>query len=132
VSTSGNQNANSLTEALNAAVIPVYKIRFAVKLLAFIAATIALSWFFEGWREINDGPTFLHWAVLLGGTTSTLLVVGLMAYWTYFEAKSKGTLKKRVALFERIRENLAQRSKQNGLQKISVARTRELETGEKS
>lgn len=121
MSTAGNQNTNDLTAAVNGAVVPAvavvapaYKIRFAIKLVAFFAATIALSWFFEGWRQVSDSPTVAHCAVLFGGTLATISVVGLMSYWTYFEEKSKGTLKKKVALFEGIRENLQARKLETG------------------
>lgn len=100
----GNQNCCK-TEAVTASV-DAYKIRFGVKLVAFIAATISLSWFFEGWREINESPTLPHIAVIVGGTGLTLLILTVMAYWTYHEEKSKGTLKKKVQFFDRIRADM--------------------------
>src|SRR5580658_1325096 len=75
---------------------------FQMKAIAFVLAVIALSWFFEGWREVQKGPTLLHCAVLFAGTTATLLMLGVQGYWIYIEEKLKGTLKKRIGLFERI------------------------------
>jgi hypothetical protein len=88
----------------------VYKVRFALKAAAFVAAVITLSWFFEGWRQVCQDPSIAHVAVLLVGTIGTLGILGVMGYWTYFEEKSKGTLTKRIALYERIHVRLEERS----------------------
>jgi uncharacterized membrane protein YozB (DUF420 family) len=78
------------------------KVKFVYKFINFSCAVIALSWFFEGWRKINEDPTIVHAAILIGGTVFTMVFLGVHAYWVYFEEKSKGTLKKRVELFEKI------------------------------
>jgi hypothetical protein len=79
-----------------------FKVRFAWKAAAFVLTVLTLSWFFEGTREIKDGLTVMHVGMLALGTVSTLLMLGVQGYWIYFEEKHKGTLKKRIDLFERI------------------------------
>ncbi len=81
---------------------PEYKVKFAFKLLNFICAVIALSWFFEGWRQVTTRPTVEHVLLLAGGTLLTLFFLGIHSYWAYVEEKCKGTLRKRIALFEKI------------------------------
>ena len=70
----------------------------------FVGAVLELSWFFEGWRQVQEGVTLPHCAMLLFGTATTIFFVGVQAYWIYLEEKFKGTLKKRFGLFERIYE----------------------------
>lgn len=82
------------------------KVRFAIKAAAFIASVISLSWFFEGWRKINESATLMHFGILIGGTLVTLALIGLQAYWIYIEEKSKGTLKKKIGLFDKIESYL--------------------------
>lgn len=82
------------------------KVRFAFKTAAFIASVISLSWFFEGWRKINEEATVMHFGILIGGTLLTLALIGLQAYWIYIEEKTKGTLKKRINLFDKIESYL--------------------------
>lgn len=78
------------------------KVKFAYKLVNFICAVVALSWFFEGWRKVNESISALHVFILLAGTLATVLFLGIHAYWVYVEEKHKGTLKKRIGLFEKI------------------------------
>ena len=85
------------------------KVKFAYKFVNFCLAAYALSWFFEGWREINKELTVGNAAILVAGTVATIFFLAVHFYWIYFEEKSKGTLKKRVELFEKI--NLATQSK---------------------
>lgn len=82
------------------------KVRFAFKAAAFIASVISLSWFFEGWRKINEEATIIHFGILIGGTLLTLALIGLQAYWIYIEEKTKGTLKKRIGVFDKIESHL--------------------------
>ena len=78
------------------------KINWTIKLAAFVASVTSLSWFFAGWRGINEEPGLASWGSLIGGTLLTLLLLGVQGYWIYFDEKSKGTLRKRIGLFERI------------------------------
>lgn len=81
-----------------------FKVKFVYKFAFFVGAVLALSWFFEGWRQVQEGFTLPHCAMLLFGTATTIFFVGVQAYWIYLEEKFKGTLKKRFGLFERIYE----------------------------
>lgn len=85
--------------------VPHQKVKFIYKLINFSCAAYALSLFFEGWREIGKDFSLVNVLTLVAGTVFTLLFLGVHAYWVYFEEKAKGTLKKRIQLFERI--NLA-------------------------
>jgi hypothetical protein len=87
-----------------------FKVKFGWKLLAFVATVITLSWFFEGTREVQKGWTFEHGMVLAAGTALTLIMLGVQGYWIYIEEKVKGTLKKRIALYERIYSELQKRN----------------------
>lgn len=89
----------------------VYKISFALKAVAFCLAVVSLSWFFQGWREVNQAPGIASVALLIFGTSLTLLILGVMGYWTYFEEKSKGTLKKKIKLYEDVHSNLQEQRK---------------------
>jgi hypothetical protein len=79
---------------------------WAPKLAAFAASVVSLSWFFAGWRAINESTALSGWLLLAGGTLLTLFLIGLQGYWIYFEEKQKGTLKRRVELFEKIHVRL--------------------------
>lgn len=79
-----------------------------VKWSVFIASVITLSWFFAGWRQVNESGQIADWAVLAGGTLSTLALVTVQAYWIYFEEKEKGKLTKRVEIFEKVKARLDQ------------------------
>lgn len=85
--------------------VPYQKVKFIYKLINFSCAAYSLSLFFEGWREFPKDTRLANGALLVAGTLLTLLFLGVHAYWVYFEEKAKGTLKKRIQLFEKI--NLA-------------------------
>ena len=83
-----------------------------VKWSVFIASVITLSWFFAGWRQVNESGQLSDWAVLIGGTLSTLLLLFVQGYWIYFEEKAKGRLTKHVDVYERIRARLESKVKE--------------------
>ncbi len=83
------------------------KVHWTFRLTAFVASVITLSWFFAGWRQIQETGQFSDWLLLLSGTVFTLLLLGVQAYWIYFEEKDKGTLKKRIELFEKMHLRLS-------------------------
>lgn len=93
----------------------------AIKWSVFIASVITLSWFFAGWRQINESGQIGDWAVLVGGTVCTLLLLGVQAYWIYFEEKEKGKLIKRVELFEKIHARLAETNGRHAISPTSAA-----------
>lgn len=107
---SGNHSSINANGASETPLVAVYKVKFAFKVVAFVCAVISLSWFFEGWRQVSQAPTPAHVGMLILGTVCTLAVLGLMGYWTYFEEKAKGTLRKRIGLYEQIHTRLELRS----------------------
>jgi len=82
--------------------MPGLKVKFQVKLVAFIAATFFLSIFFEGYRQVSKEPSLFHFALLLIGTVMTGLLIWLQAFWIYIEEKSKGALTKKVVHFDKL------------------------------
>jgi hypothetical protein len=97
------------SEVDSSVVQPVFKVRFIMKVIAFCCAVISLSWFFEGWREIHRVVNFATVGILVVGTVGTLMLLGLMTFWTYCEEKQKGTLVRRLALFETLYEIVMKR-----------------------
>lgn len=77
-----------------------------IKWSVFVASVITLSWFFAGWRQVNESGQLSDWGVLVGGTLSTALLLFIQGYWIYFEEKEKGKLTKRVAIYEKIKAYL--------------------------
>lgn len=88
------------------------KVKFSHKLMVFTGAVIALSWFFEGCRQIQEAISFQSVSILLLGTLLTILFLGIHSYWIYLEEKLKGTLKKRIELFEKVNQYLASKNDQ--------------------
>ncbi|MBI4533881.1 MAG: hypothetical protein HY711_08020 [Candidatus Melainabacteria bacterium] len=78
------------------------KVRNAYKIAAFGCSVVALSWCFAGYRGVTASFTEANWILLVGGIVLTLMLVGVQAYWIYFEEKSKGKLRKRIHVFEQI------------------------------
>lgn len=58
--------------------------------------------FFAGWREINTEFGTTACVTLASGTLMTLFLVALQSYWIYFEEKNKGTLQRKIPLFDAI------------------------------
>lgn len=85
--------------------LPPVKVTFRAKAAAFVMTVITLSWFFEGWRQVSAGVTLSHCAVLAAGTGLTLVLLAVQGYWIYVEEKTKGTLKRRIGIYERIYAN---------------------------
>ncbi len=78
------------------------KVKTPIKLLALVCSVVALSWFFEGYRQVSQSPSITHVAVLILGIASTVFFLWLQAFWIYVEEKSKGTLTKQIAHFDRL------------------------------
>jgi hypothetical protein len=92
----------------DSAIQKVKKVHWAFRLTAFVASVVTLSWFFAGWRQIQETGLFADWLLLVSGTVFTVLLLGVQAYWIYFEEKDKGTLKKRIELFEKMHLRMSQ------------------------
>ena len=86
------------------------KIKGPVRWAVFAASVIALSWVFAGIRGVGHNPGLASLAFLFGSVLLTLGLLGLQGYWIYFEEKGKGSLTKRIELFERIHFWLSRRS----------------------
>src|SRR3954463_10100880 len=78
------------------------KITLAHKLIAFAASVMTLSWFFAGWRAVNESTALGGWLLLIGATAGTVLLLGLQGYWIYIDEKHKGSLKRRINIYEKI------------------------------
>jgi hypothetical protein len=82
------------------------KTHWTFKIAAFVASVVSLSWLFAGWRAINETGDAVSWALLIGSTALTLLLIGLQGYWIYFDEKAKGGLRRRIELFEMIHQRI--------------------------
>lgn len=103
--TTGDVSAGVEMEAL----VKPAKVRLPIRLFAFTLTVITLSWFFEGWREIQKEPSLVSGAYLFFGTTFTLLLLAVQGYWIYIEEKSTGKLVRKVKLFDSIEAKLLAR-----------------------
>jgi hypothetical protein len=89
------------------ALVKPTKVRLPVRLVAFALTVITLSWFFEGWREIQREPGLVSCAYLFFGITLTGLLLAVQGYWIYIEEKSTGKLVRKVKLFDKIEAKLS-------------------------
>ena len=78
------------------------KVKFQVKALALVLSVISLSWFFEGMRQIKQSVSVGHVVLLVAAVLSTVMLLWIQAFWIYLEEKSKGSLKKKVAHFDKM------------------------------
>jgi hypothetical protein len=78
------------------------KVKFQLKVAAFILSIVSLSWFFEGMRQMKESTSLGHVALLMVAAVVTLALLWVQAFWIYLEEKSKGTLKKQVAHFDNL------------------------------
>lgn len=101
--TTGDASAAVETKAL----VKPTKVRLPIRLFAFTLTVITLSWFFEGWREIQKEPSLISCSYLFFGTAFTLLLLAVQGYWIYIEEKSTGKLVRKVKLFDKIEAKLA-------------------------
>lgn len=92
---------NAHTDKVGAGAAPKFKVRFSIKLSVFVLATLALSWFFEGFRQVNEAPTAWGLALLFGGTTLTIILVGVYGFFIYAEERAKGSPIRNIPLFDR-------------------------------
>jgi len=98
------KDLNEMTVAIQSLDGKRFKVKLPIRIAVIVLSVIALSWFFEGCRQIKAGITLAHVAVLFGGTVSTLFLLWLQAFWIYVEEKSKGTLKRKVVHFDKLEE----------------------------
>jgi hypothetical protein len=94
------------------------KVKLPWKVVAFVAATISLSLWFESWRQVSRVQSLAHIMFFLAATLLTLLLVWLQAFWIYLEEKSKGTLTRRVAYFDQLESGWLKSVESHGKNKI--------------
>lgn len=82
------------------------KTHWSLRYSLFIFSVISLSWFFAGWRGINEHGSVADWATLIGGTTLTIGLLAVQGYWIYIEELKKGSLRRHIPLFDRIHGKL--------------------------
>jgi hypothetical protein len=80
------------------------KVKLPIKLMVIVLSVVALSWFFEGFRQVQNSITIAHIAFFAGGILSTALLLGIQAFWIYLEEKYKGTLRQKIDHFEKLEE----------------------------
>ena len=98
---------------------PIKKVRLAYKAAAFIAAVITLSWFFEGTRQVGQSVNLQSVGILAAGTVLTMFLLAVQAFWMYVEEKSKGTLTKRIKMFDSIEVSLEASSTAKGRREVA-------------
>jgi hypothetical protein len=82
------------------------KIKLPIKLFTLACSVIALSWVFEGYRQVSQSPSLSHVALLTTGILLTGFLLWLQAFWIYIEEKSKGKLTKQIIHFDRLQKYL--------------------------
>ncbi|CAN5196736.1 hypothetical protein BH11CYA1_BH11CYA1_27620 [soil metagenome] len=90
------------------------KIKFVYKFFAFVFSVVALSWFFEGTRQIQAGLSVSAIVYVLAGSLVTVGLIGVQAFFIYAEEKSKDNRTRKIRLFDSIYERLSQTTKKNG------------------
>ncbi|MBC8000636.1 MAG: hypothetical protein IAF58_21990 [Leptolyngbya sp.] len=82
------------------------KVKMPLKIAAFTMTVITLSWFFEGWREVQREPGLVPIAYLFFGTTLTLGLLAVQGYWIYLEEKMSGKLIRKIKIYDKIEAKL--------------------------
>lgn len=100
-----------MIESENTDKVRSLKVKFQLKLVAFVAATLSLSLIFEGYRQVSHEPSLFHFTLLVAGIALTALLIWLQAFWIYVEEKSKGSLKKTVVHFDKLEGVLLRRDR---------------------
>jgi uncharacterized membrane protein YozB (DUF420 family) len=103
-----------ITADIKEATVKTWRVKPSIKITVIVLSILALSLFFEGWRQVKSSMTVWHFAIMLSGTVTTILLLWVQAFWIYVEEKSKGTLKKKVLHFDRLQEYLENKRRQTG------------------
>lgn len=93
---------------------PTFKVKLALKLVAFVFSVITLSWFFEGTRQIQNGLSLSAVAYVIAGSVLTVALIGVQAFFIYAEEKSKNDGTRKIPLFDKIYYKLATVNKSAG------------------
>jgi hypothetical protein len=86
------------------------KIKFVYKFFAFVFSVVALSWFFEGTRQMQAGLSVSAIVYVLAGSLFTVALIGVQAFFIYAEEKSKDNRTRKIPLFDAIYERLTRPS----------------------
>lgn len=78
-----------------------FKVKLMLKLLVFALSTVALSWVFEGFRQVSQEPSVWGVLLLFAGSTLTVLTVGVYGFFMYAEEKSKGNRTRKIPLYDK-------------------------------
>ena len=79
-----------------------FKVKFGVKLMLFSFSVLALSWFFEGSRQIRESVDFSSVGYLSAGIVLTLALLIVQAFLIYAEERSKGTRTRNIPFFGKL------------------------------
>lgn len=101
--TSGASSTSSTSSTVNKGL----KIKFVYKLFAFAFSVVALSWFFEGTRQIQAGLSLSAIVYILVGSLLTVALIGVQAFFIYAEEKSKDSRTRKIPLFDPIYDRLS-------------------------
>jgi hypothetical protein len=99
----GTSGATSTSSSVNKGL----KIKFVYKLFAFAFSVVALSWFFEGTRQIQAGLSLSAIVYILVGSLLTVALIGVQAFFIYAEEKSKDSRTRKIPLFDPIYDRLS-------------------------
>lgn len=99
----GTSGASSTSSTVNKGL----KIKFVYKLFAFAFSVVALSWFFEGTRQIQAGLSLSAIVYILVGSLLTVALIGVQAFFIYAEEKSKDSRTRKIPLFDPIYDRLS-------------------------
>ncbi len=88
-----------------------FKVKLPIRIAVIILSVLALSWFFEGWRQINKGITLSHVAFFISGILVTAVLLWLQGFWIYLEEKYKGTLRRKIELFDKLEQRWYKKGK---------------------
>ncbi len=96
------KESNDMTAQVMPQQMTNFKVKLPIKFAVIALSVVALSWFFEGCRQIKEGITLTHIATLIGGILFTAVLLWIQAFWIYLEEKYKGTLRRTNAHFEKV------------------------------
>lgn len=78
------------------------KIKFSIKIGMFIMSVLALSGFFEAFRQIQAHFGLYTIGFMVVAILFNIIMLFSQAWLIYYEEKVRGNLKKRVDVFERL------------------------------
>ena len=92
--------------------VKIWRVKPSIKIAVMALSILALSLFFEGWREVKTALTAGSFAILVSGILTTVFLLWIQAFWIYIEEKQKGTLKKKIIHFDKLQSYIEKRKDQ--------------------